>query len=385
MDEDDLVEQLDKLLTSRSVSWLFGAGISRNAGVPLMWPLTERIVALAAGGPHEPVLAALQNELPPGSHVEHLLSYLADHISVAERSVAGTSSLGGAAIAKAELVATHEAVLGWIAETVRWGYVPGAPPRVGSRTEPLITVTEHLAFVRSLFTTTLAGVGDRRSPVKIFTTNYDTLIEDALALSGVPYWDGFDGGAVAFRSHRFGAVEPATGFRAHVVKLHGSIDWHVDAESRVWRVREGDLYPTADRRVLIYPQATKYVATQKDPFASQFDILRRQLCVGSGHVLVTCGYSFGDEHINDEIGSAMSRGDNDAALVAFVSEAAGFPPCLEQWRQSSWGKHVYILTERGAYVGTEGPVLTLGAADRDWWTFSKLAEVLANGLKEQVA
>jgi hypothetical protein len=218
--------------------------------------------------------------------------------------------------------------------------------------------------------------------VKIFTTNYDTLLEDALALSGVPYWDGFDGGAVDFRSHSYGAPEPTGGFRAHVVKLHGSIDWHIDDESRVWRVRDGDLYPAADRRVLIYPQASKYVATQKDPFASQFDMFRRQLCIGGGHVLATCGYSFGDEHINDEIGSAMSRGGNDTALIAFTSERDGLASCLDGWRRLPWGKHIYVLSERGVYVGAEGPFLAPTVGDRDWWTFAKLAEVLANGLKE---
>src|SRR5690606_22636904 len=134
--EDDLIEQLDKLLTSRSVSWLFGAGISGNAGVPLMWPLTQRVMDLAAGGPHEGTLSALQNELPPDSHVEHLLSYLADHIAIAQRSVAATSTLGGNPVGSGDLIAAHQAVLNWISETVRWGYVPGPPALWGERGSP---------------------------------------------------------------------------------------------------------------------------------------------------------------------------------------------------------------------------------------------------------
>ena len=384
MTDDDVIEQLDKLLTSACVSWLFGAGISRNAGVPLMGPLTERVTTLAANTPYEAILTALKDDLPKASHVEHLLSYLADHIAIAERSNSGTSTLGGKAIKKDDLIAAHTEILKWVAKTVRWGYVTGEPPTIGERSSPIIKVDEHVAFARALFTTTLAGVAERRAPVKIFTTNYDTLLEDALALSGIPYWDGFDGGAVAFRSYRYGTVEPTAGFRAHVIKLHGSIDWHIDSEGRVWRVRDGDLYPSADRRVLIYPQATKYVATQRDPFASQFDIFRRQLCVGGGHVLVTCGYSFGDEHINDEIAMAMSRAGNDAALVAFTSEATGLPKCISEWRKSVWGKHLYVLTERGIYVGENGPLVPPDNGDRDWWTFGKLAGLLTDGLKEHL-
>ena len=385
MDEDDLIEQLDKLLTSRCVSWLFGAGISRNAGIPLMYGLTDRVFELASGTAEEPILVALKADLPPDCHVEHILSYLADHIAIADRSVGKTSILGGDQIALADLRQAHEKVLAWIAVTVRWGALPGPPPQIGSPTNPLIKIDEHLAFVRTLFNTTLAGVAERRAAVKLFTMNYDTLLEDALALCGISYWDGFDGGAVAYRSYRFGAPEPITGFRAHLIKLHGSIDWHLDADGRVWRVRDGDLYPTAERRVLIYPQSTKYAATQRDPFSAQFDIFRRQLCAGGGHVLVTCGYSFGDEHINDEIASAMARGDNDAAMIALVSEGNGMPECLAKWRDLPWGKHIYILTERGVYVGDQGPFLAPTSGDRMWWTFASLAQLLADGTKEQLA
>lgn len=385
MDGDDLIEQLDKLLTSRCVSWLFGAGISRNAGIPLMYGLTDRVLQLASGTPEEQILVALKADLPPSSHVEHILSYLADHISIADRSVGKSSMLGGKPVALDDLRNAHETVLGWIASTVRWGFFPGPPPLIGSPDEPLIKIDEHLAFVQALFNTTLAGVADRRAAVKLFTTNYDTLLEDALALCEMSYWDGFDGGAVAYRSYRFGAPEPTSGFRAHIIKLHGSIDWHLDGNGRVWRVREGDLYPAADRRVLIYPQSTKYAATQRDPFSAQFDIFRRQLCVGGGHVLVTCGYSYGDEHINDEISAAMARGDNDAALIAFVSEGSGMPESLVKWRDLPWGKHTYILTERGVYVGKDGPFLKPPSGDRRWWTFANLAQVLSNGMREQLA
>ena len=216
MDEDDLVEQLDKLLTSRCVSWLFGAGISRNAGIPLMYGLTDQVFQLAAGTPEEGLLVSLKAELPSSSHVEHILSYLADHISIADRSVGKSSMIGGKPVALDYLRQAHETVLGWIARTVRWGVLPGPPPRIGSPDEPLIMIDEHLAFVQALFNTTLAGVADRRAAVKLFTTNYDTLLEDALALCEISYedalalceisyWDGFNGGAVAYRSYRFGA------------------------------------------------------------------------------------------------------------------------------------------------------------------------------------
>ena len=43
----DNLAQLDNLLAAGNQSWLFGAGISLDAGIPLMWPLTDRVFARA--------------------------------------------------------------------------------------------------------------------------------------------------------------------------------------------------------------------------------------------------------------------------------------------------------------------------------------------------
>ena len=61
-----------------------------------------------------------------------------------------------------------------------------------------------------------------------------------------------------------------------------------------------------------------YLATQRDPFAAQFDLLRRTLCTGVENVLATCGYGFGDEHINQEIELALQHPENKTTILAFV-------------------------------------------------------------------
>ena len=123
----------------------------------------------------------------------------------------------------------------WIAETIHWGYAPAdgdEPERIGTREKPIVIVDEHKKFVSALLNRSQAGVAERRSAVKLFTINYDTLIEDALALGCFSYWDGFSGGAVAYRNYHYGEQEPETGFRAHVIKLHGSIDWYLGDDER---------------------------------------------------------------------------------------------------------------------------------------------------------
>ncbi len=384
MDEaNDLLEQLDRHLMAPSQAWLFGAGISKNAGIPLMAPLTARIRAKAQGAAYQHVIDTLFDQLPENAHVEHLLSHLGDYAALAERAELKEVTIGATTIKTTALAETHAAVVGWIAEAVRWGYRPalnGMAEEIGAIGKSIVSIDEHQAFIQALFTTAQAGLHDRRGPVRLFTTNYDTLLEDAMALCSVPYWDGFSGGAVAFRTFHFGEAEPANACRAHLIKLHGSSDWHLGEDGRIWRVREGDQYPAKAAKVLIHPQSTKYLATQRDPFAAQFDLLRRTLSTQADNVLAICGYSFGDEHINQEIEFALSAPDNRTTVVAFLAEASGWPECISRWRASAWAKRLYVVTDKGMYVGSTGPFCAVEHdASRDWWTFEGVTKILKDG------
>jgi len=256
----DALNQLDNLLTASNQSWLFGAGISLDAGIPLMWPLTERVFSRARdeGPPNDIlVLDQVKSQLSDDSHIEHILSQLGDYRAIADRSRDKTVAFGDVTLSIEALDQLHQRVLTWIAETIRWGYKSaqpgGAPEEVGTLENRIVTVDHHEEFVSALFNRSQAGVADRRRAVRLFTTNYDTLLEDALALGGFSYWDGFSGGAVAYRNHRYGDDEPVSRERAHVIKLHGSIDWHVGEDGRIWRVRDGDIYPKKGRPSINLP------------------------------------------------------------------------------------------------------------------------------------
>ena len=380
--DNDSLKQLDELLAASNQSWLFGAGVCVNAGIPLMGPLTSRVFDRAKSEDKEghKVLQTVKEELPSEAHIEHILSQLGDYSAIAERSKVNTVTVGSQALELDTLCELHEKILTWIAETIRWGYSPANDDKteqIGTQEKPIVKIDEHEKFVSALFNRSQAGVAERRSAVKIFTINYDTLFEDALALGCFSYWDGFSGGAVAYRSYHFGDQEPESGFRAHMIKLHGSIDWHLGEDDRVWRVRDGDLYPSTSSRVLIYPQATKYLATQRDPFAAQFDLFRRTLSEGVENVLAICGYSFGDEHINKEIELALQQPGNKTTILAFSKDLNAE---LQRWRESSWGKRLYAITEEGLYVGTEGPFFPPDKdKERDSWKFEGVTKILNSG------
>jgi hypothetical protein len=381
--DNDSLKQLDDLLAASNQSWLFGAGIGLDAGIPLMGALTSRVLARADQDTEEQaknILESIKAELPDNSHIEHILSHLGDYATIADRSKEKKVTIGGNTLDTEALGELHSKILNRIAETIRWGYRPACgdkPEQIGTPEDPIVTVDGHRAFVSALFNRNQAGVAERRRAVGLFTINYDTLLEDALSLCCLPYWDGFSGGAVAYRSYRYGEKEPESGYRAHVIKLHGSIDWHLGDDERVWRVREGDLYPKKASRVLIYPQATKYLATQRDPFAAQFDLFRRTLGADMENVLAICGYSFGDEHINEEIELALQQPENKTTILAF---AESLNPTLVKWRTLPWAKRLYAITGDGLFVGDEGPFFCSSDANkREWWKFEGVTRILNSG------
>lgn len=382
--EEKLFSQVEENLNCSEQNWLLGAGISFDAKLPLMYPLTHKVIKDLKRDnveAYDKIISPLISELPDTCHIEHVLSHLGDYAALAERNKDKKILINGNSISLVELDCAHANVLLSISNTIRSGYVEDKDGNIveeGTPNEPIVCVNAHVDFVDVLFNHSLAGIYDRRSPVNIFTTNYDTLLEDALALNRVLYWDGFSGGAVAHRTLSYGDELPLNGYRANLIKLHGSIDWYLCEKGNVWRVRDNDNYPETKKRVLIYPQATKYVATQQDPFSTQFDLFRKSLNSSSSNLLGVCGYSFGDDHINNEIEFALSKENNKTVLIAFLECRNDIPECLERWRNSRFGNRIMIASLKGLYVGNKGP-FPRTKEDDYWWTFVGMTSILKNG------
>ena len=343
----DVAEQFEKHVNSPKQTWLLGAGVSFSANIPLMFSLTVRVLDLVRStqfaGDAEAIriLDFITGDCGDNSHIEHHLTHLGDLISIAERSRTLGIEIGGSRIAKEKLIEVHLRLIEKIALTVRWGFKAARKndagvlieeEKIGTEGMSIVDISGHRKFIEAVFGPNRAGLDFVRTPVEFFTTNYDTLIEDALALTGIEFQDGFVGGGVGFWNMRNYTTDSGT--QAIVSKLHGSIDWYRPRAGKVdlLRVRHGDTHPGSRGSVMIYPQATKYLNTQRDPFAEIFQQFRRRLSKGSDHVLLICGYSFGDEHINAEIEITMSSGKSQLTIIAFVDEPNDeLSPTLRSW------------------------------------------------------
>ncbi len=140
--------------------------------------------------------------------------------------------------------------------------------------------------------------------------------------------------------------------------------------------------------MLIYPQQTKYIATQKDPFSVLFNQFRQQLNTSKDQALAICGYSFGDDHVNLEIETALDQPGNNTTLICFVAEQENpdnqtpeLPKILDEWlSEKPWSVRVFVLTDRGLYWGSTTNRFELVDGTHDWWTFAGVSNLLVNGI-----
>lgn len=393
-------KQIDELLNLPQQMWLLGAGTSKDAGIPLMLPLTDRIGAMLQGDDNA-LFQAIRNQLSDPAHVEHVLSHIGDLIAIAERTKCGSVDVGGTDRTAEDLHKLHRNIQNDIRDTMRWGYVPacdGTQERVGKKDAPIVTIDGHVAFVEALFHDVRAG-RERRPPVAFFTINYDTLLEDALAQSRVVVADGFSGGAMAFwepGSEFDDSFTSDTRVQARIYKLHGSIDWVISSEDVVVRRRQDAGYPDdANVTLLIYPQATKYKVTQRDPFATLFGAFRSALVNEQHGLLAVCGYSFGDHHITEEIERALKHRGNQLTVLAFVFQDAarvsgpdqGLPAVLSRWLHPDsgpWKERVVVAGSHGVYHGSlDNLCPTEEKTLHTWWSFEGVTRLLRYGPEVQ--
>lgn len=153
---------------------------------------------------------------------------------------------------------------------------------------------------------------ERDTPIEIFTTNYDLLLEEAFESLKVPYFDGFVGTRFPFFDLK--AVEDGLIPKhwTRLWKIHGSINWYLKENKEVYRstnLNGTDSY-------IIHPSHLKYDQSRKMPYLALIDRLNKFLRQNSA-VLIMSGYSFSDDHLNDTILNAL-RANPTAMVIALL-------------------------------------------------------------------
>lgn len=160
---------------------------------------------------------------------------------------------------------------------------------------------------------------ERKVAVEVFTTNYDTLLERGFEEERAPVFDGFVGSRRPFFSTAsllHPEAAPARNW-TRLWKIHGSVNWHWEEDGddgkRIVRGAEGT------EGELIFPSVHKYDESRKQPYIAILEHLRHVLDRDTETLLITAGYSFGDEHINEVIFDTLEARDR-THLVALQFE-----------------------------------------------------------------
>lgn len=195
------------------------------------------------------------------------------------------------------------------------------------------------------------GSIDRAVPVEMFTTNYDLLLEQALEEQCVPFFDGFSGSRFPFFDIHSVEENELPTYWSRLWKLHGSVNWKSMSKG-VCRVSKGILGSPE----LIYPSKLKYDQSRKMPFLAMFDKLTNFLLKPHA-VLFVCGYSFGDEHINDTIINAL-KVNQSANVVALMygkmkKDADGTLVAPEAVKRASERPNLSIWHDDEAVIGAQ--------------------------------
>jgi hypothetical protein len=362
----DAVEKLEELLVQGGRAFLIGAGCSKCAGLPLMAGLTKLVIESDKLDATSKAILATVKGLFDGatiSHIEDYLSELVDLLAIAERRAERGATKAQVPIDGKPYSAAQ---LRTAAEQIK--------KAISSAIDTRIDIEVHRKFVAAIHRPLRVGKSAPSSVVDYLVLNYDTAIEDALALERISFSDGIDGGVTGWWS-------PETfnrdGLAARVLKLHGSVNWcEVAGDPLPRRIASSlQVQDMQDRSILIWPASTKYRETQLDPFAQLADRARRVMrpVRGTQRVLVICGYSFGDAHINIEIEKALGESAGDLTVLAFSSEE-GPVGKLKEWNETTGIRdQVLIFARRGFFHGD-----TAEPSDHDlpWWKFENVVRLL---------
>jgi len=185
----------------------------------------------------------------------------------------------------------------------------------------------------------------RQSPIEVFTTNYDILIERSLEKARVPVFDGFIGSHKPFFAPEIvedsKLMPPPEWVR--VWKLHGSINWSISDSHGTPQIVRGGL---GDPQ-LILPSQLKYVESRKEPYLALIDRLSKSLR-RDGTLLVSVGFSFSDQHLNNIILDAL---DSNPLTHLICLAYGSLESCTELREQARKRKNIMIIARDGAIVG----------------------------------
>lgn len=316
MDDSKLQElklRLRKYLELENVSILAGAGTSFHLGSPIIRKIPEE----------------LKTELK--NQIENYFS------NIEKPSYEDLfNCLQADKFLKIQKGENYEIIQNYIYKMQEWLLTNCDTEKTKIRDDKDEHLKENRYYYHELFLKKLLQRPNNLKRVNLFTTNYDLAFDYALDNLGIHYIDGFSGiHNRCFRPEVYdydiyypGQSVSGKVHRAEKVlryyKLHGSLSWISTAEtvSNPYGIKEitnNNFKLDVSQQLMIYPCVSKKTFTLDLPYSELFRHFS-QAIIQPQSVLITLGYSFYDEHINDIIYQALTLPSFTLIIVNYAKE-----------------------------------------------------------------
>ena len=363
------IEDFEQLMEQSNKVFLIGAGCSKCAGLPLTIELTEEVLKnLKDKSNSKNILSSIKANYPTANTthtIEDYMSEIVDLIAISQRYfekgvVDKKIKIGANEYSITELKES----LSEIKENI-----------FNCIVKKKIDISEHRKFVKAIHKTLRYGKGKSQSRTDYIILNYDTLIEDALAIESINYVDGFYGGATGWWDVN---TYDKFNFETKIMKPHGSIDWCLLEEDNLpRRLRENHQMQGVKQKekILIWPASTKYRETQLDPYAQIFEQIRKSLRPKANEqtLLCTIGYRFSDSHINLEIENSLKESEGNLTMVAFLGEEKPNETLMQWISDVNIREQIRLHFKNGYYHGDN----KIESKDQlPWWKLENVIRLL---------
>lgn len=316
-DSQVVEDYLSSLLQVHNLVILVGSGASFHLGSPQTRALMTETIKVLIAQSNETVEesdVALLDALNPHDNgdLEKLLNGLQLAVALAAQTGHTKITLGEGPSARAFEVEDMESLRKKIGSALAYACeLPGDSSRIDAdyRDDPM---RAHRTLISRIVRSRRANLPRPR----LFTTNYDLVIERALDELGYPYIDGFSGTVdrrlnLAYYGldfHRVDTTSQQILARAdsalYLHKIHGSLNWRAVSEREATtgveslEVRQVSQDAATDaERVLIYPTTAKEGDTLAYPYSDLMRLLGDAV-QQDDTAIVSVGYGFADPHIN---------------------------------------------------------------------------------------
>lgn len=339
-----------------NIGFIFGAGASYKAGYPLMPELTVKVIEKLSASE-----ADLLDDLVSKAHgtkidrakgepnIELISDLLESALFTIDRAEPQYNSMQQAR------ASIREKIVDVMLSTMK--------PKLD----------DHVRF----FTALNCIFSGRSETIWIFTPNYDLLFELGAAVAKAPLNNGFLGASFGYFNVQslglsIGTVDsakfsPLSQPVFRLVKLHGSLDWWRDKalQTSIYSTQTPTQVNVDLERVIVLPRKRKITETLDMPFGDIFRLSEK--IIGSQcKYLVSCGYGYGDEHINSTLLLPKVQ-QGKIRLTALVKDHTTNLDEFRNLAAFSFGTT--------SSLKKNGSLLTVGT---DLWQFDKFVNLLCN-------